>query len=131
MTPVGFQQPLWLLLLPLVVVVWHLGRRRVGRRWRIATVLRAALLALLVVALARPMLRVPEAGVRVVFVADRSLSITPDARRAETGFVKDALARMHPDDLAGVVTFAGRPLRGPPRRGAVRPATAATAVPRT
>lgn len=108
--PVGFQQPLWLLLLPLVLVVWHLGRRRVGRRWRMATVLRAALLALLVVALAGPILRVPVAGVRVVFVADRSLSITPDDRRAATGFVQDALARMHPDDQAGVVTFAGQPL---------------------
>ncbi len=108
--PIGFQQPLWLLLLPLVLVVWHLGRRRVGRRWRIATVLRAALLALLVLALAEPILRVPVAGVRVAFVADRSLSITSNDARAETGFVRDALARMHPDDEAGVVTFAGQPL---------------------
>ncbi|HYM69443.1 MAG TPA: VWA domain-containing protein [bacterium] len=110
MPPIGLQHPWWLALLPLVLLVWRLGRRRLGRRWRIATALRAATLALLILALAGPTMTVPSAGVRVAFVVDRSASITPDERRAEAAFVTDALGRMHPEDQAGVVTFAGAPL---------------------
>jgi Ca-activated chloride channel family protein len=110
MPPVQFQHPWWLGLLPAALVVWRLGRRRLGRRWRVATVLRMATLTLAILALAQPMLRAPSSGTRVMWVVDRSMSITPDARGAAASFVADAFARMHPQDEAGLVTFAGAPL---------------------
>ena len=106
--PVSFAHPwaLWLLLLVLFTVA--LGRRRSGIRWRVATILRAATLALLALALSGPSVRVAVPGASVVFAVDRSLSITPDEQRAETAVVREALARMRSGDRAGVVTFAGR-----------------------
>ncbi len=106
----GFAHPLALLLLPVLILVVHCGRRRVGTRWRIATALRVATIALLIGALAGPVVRVRASGTDVVFVVDRSLSIPADGRRAEAAFLADALARMHPDDRAAIVTFAGQPL---------------------
>ncbi len=105
-----FAHPLALLLLPLVALILYLGRRRVGARWRVAAVLRALTVGLLVLAVAGPAVRVPAAGTSVIFAVDRSLSITPAGRRAASEFLTDALTRMHPGDQAGVVTFAGRPL---------------------
>ena len=57
----------------------------------------------LVVILAGPVVSVPVSGARVVFVADRSESISSDDRLAETAFIRNALARMHPNDRAAVV----------------------------
>jgi len=110
MPTVGFQHPWWLALLPLALAVWQLGRRRAARRWRVATVLRIVTLALLILALAGPTVSIPSSGTRVVFVVDRSASITPDERSREAAFVTDALARMRAEDEAGIVTFAGAPL---------------------
>jgi Ca-activated chloride channel family protein len=110
MPVVGFSRPLALLLLPLVVLIVALGRRRTGVRWRVATALRAATVGLLLIALTGPTLRVPASGTDVVFAVDRSRSITEAGQEAESAFLADALARMHPDDRAGIVTFAGRPL---------------------
>lgn len=114
MAPLSVSHPLALLLLPLLVAVVRLGRRRSGTRWQIATALRAVTLGLLVLALAGPVIRVPASGTSVVFAVDRSLSISADGRRAEAEFLRDALAQMHPDDRAGIVTFAGRPLLAAP-----------------
>ena len=113
---VSFTRPLaLLLLLPCIILVLRLGRRRAGRRWRIAAALRAAMLALLVLALAGPAVRVPAAGASVVFAVDRSLSVTATgAGDAETAFVRSALARMGPHDQAGIVTFGGRPALATP-----------------
>jgi len=107
---VTFAHPLALLLLPLLVLVFHLGRRRAGMRWRIATVLRTVTVGMLIVATSSPAVRIPASGVSVIFAVDRSRSITPEARRAQAEFLADALARMHPGDEAGIVAFAGRPL---------------------
>lgn len=101
--------PLALLLLPLVLLIVRLGRRRMGVRWRIATGLRAMMLVLLVLALSGPVLRVPSSGTSVVFAVDRSLSITEAGRRTEAAFLRDAFARMHREDRAGIITFAGQP----------------------
>ncbi|HEX4836736.1 MAG TPA: VWA domain-containing protein [bacterium] len=106
--------PFALLLLPLVLLAVRLGRRRTGARWRIATALRATTLTFLILALSGPVLRVPSPGTAVVFAVDRSLSITEAGRRMEAAFLRDALSRMHREDRAGIVTFAGRPsLRSP------------------
>jgi Ca-activated chloride channel family protein len=107
---VSFARPLALLLLPCVVLILHLGRRRAGRRWRVAGVLRAAAVAALILAVAGPAVRVPAQGASAVFVVDRSLSVTSGpGGDAEAAFLREALGRMHPHDQAGIVTFGGRP----------------------
>jgi Mg-chelatase subunit ChlD len=108
--PVVLAHPWALALLPLVILAVTLGRRRSGSRWRVAAVLRAATLALLIVALSGPSIRAPLTGVNVVFAVDRSLSIPPADQRAQAAFLHEALARMRPGDRAGVITFAGRAL---------------------
>lgn len=112
---VTFARPLALLFLPCVVLALRLGRRRPGRRWRLASALRAAMLTCLILAAAGPAVRVPATGASVVFAVDRSLSVTASgARDAEAAFVRGALARMRSQDSAGIVTFGGRPaLRAP------------------
>jgi Ca-activated chloride channel homolog len=119
----SFARPLVLLLIvPCILLVLRLGRRRAGRRWRTAAALRAAMLAMLVLALAGPAVRIPATGASVVFAVDRSLSVTASgAADAETAFVRAALARMRAHDQAGIVTFGGRPALQAP----VGPATAA------
>ncbi|HEV2357529.1 MAG TPA: VWA domain-containing protein [bacterium] len=107
---ISFARPLALLLLPCVVLVLRLGRRRAGRRWRTAALLRAGMVGLLILAFAGPAVRVPATGASVVFVVDRSLSVTATgAGDAEAAFLRAALARMRSGDRAGVITFAGRP----------------------
>jgi uncharacterized membrane protein len=108
--PLSFERPWALALLLLVLLAASLGRRRSGARWRVATVLRAATLGFLVIALAGPVIRVPVTAVNVVFAVDRSLSITPAGRRAQEIFVRGALDGMRPHDRAGAVTFAGHPV---------------------
>ena len=108
--PVAFAHPWALLLLPLGVLAIALGRHRSGVRWRVATALRAATLIMLVLALSGPSVRIAASAVNTVFAVDRSRSIPPEAQRAEDAFVHEALARMHGQDRAGIVTFAGRPL---------------------
>jgi uncharacterized membrane protein len=108
--PFGFAQPWALLLLPLAILAVALGRRRSGGRWRAASALRAATLIMLVLALAGPSVRTAASAVSTIFVVDRSLSISPQERRTEDAFVREALARMRPQDRAGVLIFAGRPL---------------------
>ncbi|HKX19604.1 MAG TPA: VWA domain-containing protein, partial [bacterium] len=106
---VAFARPLALLFLPCVVLALRLGRRRTGRRWRIASAMRAAMLACLILAAAGPAVRVPATGASVVFAVDRSLSVTASgAGDTETAFVRAALARMRSQDRAGIVTFGGR-----------------------
>src|ERR1700730_15898982 len=108
--PLFFERPWALVLLVLLVLAATVGRRRGGVRWRVATVLRATTLGLLVLALSGPVIRIPVTAVNVVFAVDRSLSITPAGRRAEEAFVREALQGIRPQDRAGVVTFAGRPV---------------------
>lgn len=106
----SFERPWAFALLVLVLLIPALGRRRSGPRWRAATVLRTVTLGLLVLALSGPLIRVPVTAVNVVFAIDRSLSIVPDARRAQDAFVRAAAERMRAQDRAGVVLFAGRSL---------------------
>ena len=74
-SPVALAHPAALLLLPLVLLAVLLGRRRSGLRWRVATILRAATLALLVVALSGPLLRVPVTGVPAESSSARSVAL--------------------------------------------------------
>ncbi len=105
-----WERPLVLLFLVGVGLVLALGRRRSGKRWRIATGLRALTLGLLVSALAGPVLRLPAPGTRVLFLVDRSLSITPMGRQFEEAVLREAALRRGPADSMGIVSFGGTPV---------------------
>ncbi len=104
-----FEYPtaLWLLLLaPVLVAMAWFTRRRIGRGRLIgATLVRLLLLAVLVSALAGLSHRKLVDDVGVVFVIDRSASVSDEGRRNAVGFVQDALQFMEEGDKAGVVVF--------------------------
>jgi hypothetical protein len=110
MGPVGLMHPLALVLAPLVLLAARLGRLRAGGRWRVATFLRTITLALLILAMSGPVVRTPVSSASVVFAVDRSVSMTAAGWGAEEEFLHATLARAHPQDRAGIVVFAGRPL---------------------
>jgi Mg-chelatase subunit ChlD len=102
----------WVLwpLLALLAVELLLAWRRVGvsrRQWRLAVGVRVAVAALIVLALADPVLRRPSDRVASVFVVDASASVTGPGEAAATAFL-DAAAGARPDDsAAGIVVFGG------------------------
>ncbi|HEX2186288.1 MAG TPA: VWA domain-containing protein, partial [Chloroflexota bacterium] len=124
---VSFTHPAYLLLLALLPGFYLLarraarGRRRSAARWlagpsdalgagrvRPAVLwIRLAIAVLLVLALAGLRLPTPARSVATVFVLDLSESIPADIREGAKYWVRDAMSRRGPDDLAGIVTFAG------------------------
>jgi uncharacterized membrane protein len=105
-----FPQALWLLLLliPLLAIAF-LGPRRLPP-WELglSLLLRAAILAGLVLALAGAQLVRPVDAVTTIFLLDGSDSVALSQRaRAET-FVQGALAAMPNDSQAALVVFGGR-----------------------
>lgn len=70
---------------------------------------RVGLVALLVAALAGWEWRRPTRDLAVVFLLDRSASITPSAWEQAVAFVQEALAHKAPGDRAGVVVFGAQP----------------------
>ncbi len=107
--------PWWLLAaLPavaLVVVIARRGRRTVPpRQHRVAVVVRSVGIVLLVLALAQPLL-VRTSGIRsVVFLLDRSSSISDEARAAQESYVREAADAAGPTDRTAVAVF-GRDVR--------------------
>jgi len=107
---IAFDQPVALLLLPLVLaftLVLHAGaRRRIGTgRRRAALLVRGVLLAVLVLAFAGFQLVLPVDRLATVFVVDLSDSMGNADREASLGFVREALAEMPAGDVAGIVAF--------------------------
>ena len=105
-----FEAPLALLLfLPAfaVTVALHLAaRRRVGAaRRRIALVIRSVLLAALVLALAGLQVVWPVDRLATVFVVDLSDSVGTTGREDALAFVRESLAVMPDEDVAGIVAF--------------------------
>src|SRR5437764_15152316 len=105
--------PLFLLLLiPLAALIVVTGRqpggarRSLAGRRSVALALRSAGLALLIVALAQPTWATGRAA-PVLFVVDRSASITPTMRTDEEAWLRTALPSLPPGTGRGVVTFAG------------------------
>ncbi len=107
--------PWWLLaILPavaLVVVIARHGRRSVSpRQHRVATVVRSVGVVLLVLALAQPLL-VHTSGTRsVLFLLDRSSSITDQARAAQEEYVQEAATAAGLTDHTAIAVF-GRDVR--------------------
>src|SRR5919204_1141825 len=99
--------PLFLLLLiPLAALIVIAGRQLGGAGRSVALALRCASLALLIVALAQPTWAAGRAA-RVLFVVDRSASITPAMRADEEAWLRGMLDAIPPGAGRGAVTFAG------------------------
>ncbi len=106
-----FGEP-WLLLgLGLLWVVWRVGARGFrtvpAAQHRRAVVARMAAVALLVVALAGPLLMLAVDRTTVLFVVDHSASMGAAGIAAADDFVRTALEGANPDDWSGVVVFGG------------------------
>lgn len=100
---------LWLLLL-VPVIVWlpaRLGRRQPFGR--VISWLRLLTLALLIVALAGPMLVRAAPGAPTIFVIDQSNSISPSAADGADRWVTQALQQGGNKDTAAIVTFGAAP----------------------
>lgn len=110
MLPFRFDQPLWLLLLLLLPLVWQIGRRSLAGlppfRCVLALALRLFFVTLCVLALAR--LQWNRAGdeVAVYFLADLSASIPPEEGEDARAALHAMASRKPPTDQAGLVYYA-------------------------
>ncbi len=105
-----FQSPWWLLAAPpaiaLVVLVARSGRRAVPRRQHLVAVgLRIGGVLLLVLALAQPLVVRPSPQTSVLFLLDRSASVTGSARDAQEQLVTAAIETAGPEDQTAVAVF--------------------------
>lgn len=112
--PLSFDQPLALLLLPVVLaVVWAASRHSHApldvEQIRQTRVVRAILVTLVVVALAQPHWRVLSHDLTVMYLLDLSDSMRPDQRAAANRFITNSLDARGGGDRAGVVTFGRYP----------------------
>ncbi len=104
-----FEHPsaLWLLLgVPLLIAMAVFSRRRIsrGRLW-MATAVRIVLLLLLVTALSELTYGHMVDDLGVVFVVDRSASVSDQGRESATGFIQQSMKGMEDGDRAAVVVF--------------------------
>ncbi|GAB4539312.1 MAG: VWA domain-containing protein [Anaerolineae bacterium] len=102
-----YPQALWLLLLlPLAVGLALAGRRRPTRaRFWGGLILRAALLALLVLALAGIQVRRRADSLTAVFLLDASDSLPAEERARGEALMREAIQAMPPGDRAAVLVF--------------------------
>ena len=111
------EQPLWLLLLPAVPAILLLARARLRTmgRWRrrAAFSLRASVLALLILALASPVLLRPDDTLSVAFVVDQSDSVSAPGRAAAEAWLQQALRSAGPTDRVAVVRFGRQAVADP------------------
>ncbi|HVU13948.1 MAG TPA: VWA domain-containing protein [Phototrophicaceae bacterium] len=108
-----FTTPLALLLLLLVPIVVYIGWPRVRyRRGRdiASLILRAAIFALLVFALAGTQTVRAADKLAVVYLMDVSDSVSQPTQESELSYVQNSLASMGTDDEAAVVVFGGNAL---------------------
>ncbi len=129
----AFNQPLLLILLPLVVYFALLGRPRGrygrGRAWA-ALVLRCLIVALIVLSLAGMQSVHGSDQLAVVFLVDVSDSVAEAEQERALAFVAEALAEAGPDDRAALILFGAdalveRPMMGGGELGQV------ASIPRT
>lgn len=107
--PIGFSQPLFLVLLLAVPVLFLIERKTLVAlapwRQRTALVVRLIIILLLIFALAGLTFFSAADQLCVLFALDRSLSIpTAESERA-LGTIREAVTTMTPDDVAGLVVF--------------------------
>lgn len=109
-----FTNPTYLLLLiPLVAGLWYSFRHVHGMakgRKRLAFAIRLVLFASLILALSGPEARRPNQGLCTIFLLDRSDSISETDRKEAEKFVGEAMHKLGPEDMAGVVAFGKNPV---------------------
>jgi len=110
--PVQFDRPVWLWLLPaLVLLTWLIGRKSLSglgkpTKWT-ALAVRVLVLALVVGALARPHRREVSENVATIFVLDESRSIPSAEKRAMERYANEAWTETRkPGDQLGTLTVA-------------------------
>jgi Mg-chelatase subunit ChlD len=109
---IDFDRPAYLLLLLLLPVAWYWGQRSLSamggaRRW-LAFGLRAAVITGITLALAEIHVVRTSDRLAVIYVLDRSLSISPDQTKAAIEFINASRRRdrdLQRGDLAGVIVF--------------------------
>jgi len=108
---IGFERPLVLgLILPVLALTLYaarLGRRRLPLG---PVVLRSVIASSLVFALAGLRLNLPVDRLAVAFLVDRSDSIGAENRAAQEAFIRQAVARLRPEDEWAVIAFGAEPL---------------------
>ncbi|MFQ5459690.1 MAG: vWA domain-containing protein, partial [Anaerolineae bacterium] len=105
---IHFLTPWALAGLALVPAAWYVGmrsRRLAPRRRRASVVLRAVVLTAVVVALARPRLVRNVDRTATAFLVDLSASVPAQERGRSEEFIKAALGKAGPRDVAAVVAF--------------------------
>jgi Mg-chelatase subunit ChlD len=110
-----FLTPWWLVAaipaIALVLLTARVGRRNVPRRQhRVAVAFRVVGVLLLVAAMAQPIIVRTSSQRSVLFLLDRSSSVTAEARAVQEDFVRGAIEVAGPNDLTAVAAF-GRELR--------------------
>ncbi|MBI5667033.1 MAG: VWA domain-containing protein [Chloroflexi bacterium] len=128
-----FSTPLALALLLVIPFVLYVGwpRQRFRRRRDITSLLlRVVIILLLVLSLAGTQVAQSADRLAVVFLVDVSDSVGQSARESQLQYIRDALAAMGPDDLAGVVAFGANALVERPL-SSVRELTAFQSAPTT
>src|SRR6266536_4399072 len=105
----AFEQPFWiwgLLAIPFVLLLaWGWLRRAAAWRRGAAAVTRTLILALLVIALARPTAWEPDEHLAVALVIDRSDSMAGVVGTAADQWLQAARAAAHPNDQVATVRF--------------------------
>lgn len=103
--------PWFLALAPVLgLVIWLALRRSLAamtpRQALVATVLRAAMMACLILGLAGLRVLRADRTTSVIFAVDDSASLTDEVRKQARDFVHEAVAKRPPHDSAGVIGFA-------------------------
>ncbi len=103
--------PLLLLLLPVLLAIigyWGMPRHRFRRvRDSVSLILRSLIITLLVLALAGVQVVQSSERLAVVFLVDFSDSMGTQARLSALQYIETSLNHKAPDDLVGVIVFAG------------------------
>jgi uncharacterized membrane protein len=109
---IRFAEPLYLLLLLMLPVIWYASMRLrlVGkvRRWVMIS-LRTVIVLLLILALAQLEITRNSKDLTVYFLIDQSESIPSEIRNQSAEIVNNALKRKRPRDEVGVIVFGANP----------------------
>jgi Mg-chelatase subunit ChlD len=97
--------PAFLLLLAIVPWIWRVGRTARVPAGRAALICRCAIAMLLIFAVSGLRVRIRDGHVTVLFVLDRSDSLSARARASELARVNAMMAAMRSSDRAGFVAF--------------------------
>jgi uncharacterized membrane protein len=109
--PLRFDEPIWLLLLLLIIPAFVTARRSIGGLSRAKATavfaLRVVVIALLALALAQPVWEQRGEGLTVTVLLDRSLSVPLPLKRQSLEFLRQAAeAKENREDRVAVVTIA-------------------------